>query len=105
MKCKILSKIKVEDFILNNNKYHFKKPLYLELTYLGKHNKLDRYYCWEPIFKIYAVGKTQESMLTEFKEYWDELYRGYALIYDSKLHNTAKALKRKLLEYCEVNKI
>lgn len=100
-----LGKIKVEDFTLNDNHYHFNKPLYLDLEYVRyKYKSQNRYYCWEPIFEIYALGKTQESMLIEFQECWDEFYRDFVLEDENILDDGAKALKRELLEYCKINK-
>lgn len=41
-------------------------------------------------------------MLIEFQECWSELYRGFVFEDQNILDDDAKALKRELIEYCEV---
>lgn len=89
----------IEDFISNENKYHFNKQIQLNVK---QEPQIAKYYYYDHVFDVFGYVDKLEDVEKEYQEDFVELYEAYALEDDCNLDNSARKLKRKFLSYCTI---
>lgn len=92
-----VKKIAINNFVLNNKEYIFKKEIILNIEFVD-----NMYYTYDDTFDIYVYTENLGDVEKEYAKDFAELYQEYALEEDINLDKNARILKRKFLDYCMV---